>query len=253
MRFSALTALLCLCALWSSAAQAQRAETVETDVSTRQIAIESNFSGARLVVFGTVTNSRQTAPESGVYDLAVVIRGPEQPAVLRRKSRVLGIWINTRSRIYQNVPGYYAILSTRPIEEITDKKILTKYGIGFDNILVERDTPDDPFRDAIIRIRQKDGLYRHSDTGVAFIGKSLFRATVDLPANVPVGEYWTDVFVFREGKLLSHSSTTIDLRKEGFERFVFNAAFEKPLLYGIAAVLVAILAGLAASAIFRKD
>lgn len=253
MKYGLFATLLCLCIAWNSAVRAQGPEEVETDVSTRQVAIESNFSGAKLVVFGTVTNSRQTAPESGIYDLAVVVRGPEQPAVMRRKSRVLGIWINTLSRVYQNVPGYYAILSTRPLDEITEKKTLDKYGIGFDHILVERDTPDDPFRDAIIRIRQKEDLYQYSDTGVAFIGKSLFRATVDLPANVPVGEYWTDVFVFREGKLLSHNSTTINLRKEGFERFVFTAAFEHSLLYGIAAVLTAILAGLAASAIFRKD
>lgn len=231
-------------------------ESVETDVSAREIAIESNFTGVRIVVFGSISNSRQTTPESGIYDLAVVIRGPEEPLISRRKERVMGIWINTSARAYQNVPGFYAVLSTRPLDEIADRKTLNKYGIGFRSLVLERrgpDAPPDPYRDAIIRIKESKGLYRKSDFGVAFIGKSLFRATVDLPADVPVGEYWADVFVFREGQLLSHSSSRLNIQKQGFERLMYTMAFDYPLLYGIAAVIVAILAGLLASALFRRE
>lgn len=244
--------LLCLCGV----AAAATPETVETDVSEREIAIESNFTGVNIVVFGTITHSRQATPESGVYDLAVVIRGPEQPVVLRRKSRLFGIWINTDSRTYQNVPGYYAVLSTRPLDEIADRKVLRKYGIGFASLLVERtgpDQPPDPYREAIIRINQKKGLYRKSEFGVTFIGRSLFRATAALPADVPVGEYWADVFVFRDRKLLGESSSRLNIQKQGFERFMYTAAFQHPLFYGIAAVVAAMLAGLIASAIFRRD
>lgn len=231
-------------------------ETVETDISSREIKIESNFTGANIVVFGTIANSRQESPEAGYYDLAVVVRGPEKPVITRRKSRVFGIWINTQSRPYQNVPGYYAILSTRPLDEVAKPELLKKYGIGFDSLLLERTESgevDDPFRDAIIRINWKNGLYRKDEFGAAFIGTSLFRATATLPANVPVGEYWADVFVFSKGKLLSHSSSSLNIHKEGFERVVYNLAFDNPLLYGIVAVIAAVLAGLLASAAFRKD
>lgn len=240
----------------SRPALAQLKEKVETDVSSRSIAIESNFTGAEIVVFGTIANSRQTAPEAGLYDLAIVVRGPEIPVIARRKSRVMGIWINTSARPYQNVPGYYSILSTRPLSEITDEETLLKYGIGFESLIIERTEPGDPadpYRDAIIRIREDEGLYRKKETGAAFIGTSLFRATAELPANVPVGEYWVDVFVFRDGKLLGEHSSSLVLRKEGFERFVYRLAFDQPLLYGLLAVMTAMIAGLLASAIFRKD
>jgi hypothetical protein len=68
-----------------------------------------------------------------------------------------------------------------------------------------------------------------------------------------VGEYWADVFVFSGGKLLSHNSTSLTIGKQGFERFVYNLAFEKPLVYGIIAVILAVIAGLGASAVFRKS
>lgn len=250
----AIVLLVCGAALGPAAAQPR--ETVETDISSRNIAIESTFTGASIVVFGTITKSRQTAPEAGLYDLAIVVRGPEHPVIMRRKSRVFGIWINTDSRPYQNVPGYYAVLSTRPLNEIADKETLLKYGIGFDSLLIERggaDGAEDPFREAVLRIRQKEGLYRKKETGAAFIGTSLFRATADLPANVPVGEYWVDVFVLREGKLVGENSSTLTLSKQGFERFVYRLAFDRPLVYGLAAVAAAMIAGLLASAIFRKE
>lgn len=244
---------LCFCA---SVAHAQGRESVETDISSRNIAIESNFTGAEIVVFGTIANSRQSAPESGLYDIAVVIRGPEEPMVTRRKERVLGMWINTRQRQFQNVPGYYAVLSTRPLEDIADRDTLLRYGIGFNSLLVERTRPTDPpdpFRSAVIRIMQNAGLYRRSEEGVTFLGTSLFRATFDLPANVPNGEYWAEVFAFTDGAMISHNATRLSIRKEGFERFIYNLAFDKPLVYGVLAVIAAMLAGLLASAVFRKD
>lgn len=251
--------LILFLTLWwaaPAASLAQPGETVETDISSRNIAIESNFTGAEIVVFGTVLNGRQTSADHGLYDLAVVIRGPEKPIVVRRKSRVLGIWVNTRSRSYQNVPGYYAVLSTRPLNEIAEEDLLHKYDIGFSSLLpggAGADEPADPFSEAVIRIQQNKGLYRRSDDGVSFIGSSLFRATVGLPANVPVGEYWADVFLFADGELVSHNSSPLTIHKEGFERFVFTLAFQQPLLYGVAAVIAAMIAGLLASAILRRD
>ena len=251
-----LAALLALLIAGQGAGAAPPRTTIETDVSSRLIAIESNFTGVRLVVFGSIADKSRKRRKATDYQLAVVVRGPETPIVTRQKSRVLGIWANTDSRPYQNVPGYYAVLSTRPLNQLAEPDVLIKYGIGFDSLLIERTetgTPEDPFREAVLRIRAKEGLFQRDNDGVTFVGEHLFRATVELPATVPVGEYWTDVFVFSDGKLLSHNSSAIVIQKEGFERFIYTMAFDTPLLYGIVAVIAAMLAGLLASAVFRKD
>jgi hypothetical protein len=45
--------------------------------------------------------------------------------------------------------------------------------------------------------------------------------------------------------------TTIAVRKVGLERWIYNLAHQKPLIYGILSLTIAILAGWLASAVFR--
>lgn len=252
-------ATLLLCACGGSALALDDNEGVSSDISSRDIAIQSNFTGARIVVFGAVENSKQDAPEAGVYDVAVVIRGPDKTFVTRRKERILGIWINRATATFENIPGFYAILSTRPLEEIAKPSTLKGLGIGFESLdLVPRGhdelRPEDrEFRDALIRVKKREGLYLEASVGVAFISPSLFRATLDLPASVPVGEYAADVFLFRDGKLLGLNRSKLRIHKVGFERFVYALAFDQPLAYGLIAVIAAVAAGLIASAVFRRD
>jgi uncharacterized protein (TIGR02186 family) len=253
-------AFCAMLALAAPGAPAAADERLEADVSTREIAVQSTFTGVRIVVFGAVDNSRQTGPDDGLYDIAVVVRGPEESLVARRKSWFAGIWVNAESRRFESVPGYYAVLTTRPVEEIARSEVLDAHGIGFDSLRFMRDDTalgprdmQEPFRDAVIRIMGREGLYVIDGQGVSFVGTTLFRATAYLPANVPVGEFTVDVYLFRDGELLSRHTSGFSLFKEGVERAVTVMAYDYPLLYGIAAVLLAIAAGLAASAAFRRD
>ena len=96
-------------------------ETVEADVSTRTIAVTSAFAGTEIIVFGSVVNSRQPSAEAGTYDIIVVLEGMPIPLTVRRKTNVAGLWINTDAVDFESVPSYYAIASTRPIEEIATR------------------------------------------------------------------------------------------------------------------------------------
>ena len=237
-------------------------EKIESDLSSRRIAIESNFTGQQIVIFGTIENSKQSDFEPGLYDVVVVVRGPKETIIARRKSKVAGIWINTNSLKFANAPGYYALLSRRELKEIASPTILTAYRLGFDSLglrpigknvaaLAAEGLSD--FKDAVVRIKQREGLYIYDPEGVVFVGRNLFRATVNLPASVPVGRYATDVYLLRNGEVLSHNRSELKISKAGFERFVYSAAFDYPLLYGIIAVLIAMSAGLLASAMTRRD
>ncbi len=259
--FVTLLALL-LTGLSVAVLAAEKTEEIESDISSRNIAIESNFTGSRIVIFGTINNSLQADQDVGIYDIAIAIRGPNRTIVTRRKSKVAGIWINQASQTFANAPGYYAVMSNRPLPDIAEQKVLNAYGLGYHSLDFEPvksgDTkPSEPglaeFREAAIRIKQNEGLYIHDPAGVVFVGRNLFRTTIDLPANVPVGTYASDVYLLRKGKVLSHNRSDLTINKEGFERFVFSAAFDYPLIYGILAVIMAVTAGLLASALTRRD
>ena len=103
-----------------------------------------------------------------------------------------------------------------------------------------------------MRLKRKDGLYLDRPYGVIFTGKSIFRASILLPANVTVGPFDTRVYLFREEKLLSRFTVRLTLEREGLERHLHAFAYRLPTLYGIVTVMIAVGAGLLASTVFRK-
>lgn len=240
-------------------------ETLQIDLSARTIPIETDFAGARLILFGAVENSKQTAAEAGLYDIIVVIEGPTDRVSVRRKTRAAGIWVNTRAITFQEVPSYYAVITTRPLEEIASGKNLEKmqdrHEIGFHSVYMEIAPGQgknpaanelDAFKEALIRLKRHEGLYREDQYGITFIGRSLFRATIHLPANVQVGTFRVRAFLFRNGEFLSQVTAPLKLERAGIERFVHSLASTYPLIYGLGAVLLAVTAGLLASIVLKK-
>ncbi len=237
-------------------------ETVQADVSSRSVAITSSFTGTEIVVFGAVDNSRQPTAESGLYDIVIVLEGTPTRLVARRKSNVAGIWINTDSITFQSVPSYYAIVSTRPLDEVANPQVLRENDIGFEQV---RMTPIQgwetgvttaelqEFAEAVVRLKQRDGLYVQEEYGVVFIGRSLFRASVNLPANVPVGPLNVRVHLIRDGNILSTYTARVGLERQGLELLLHSFAFNRPFLYGVFTVMIAVGAGLLASAAFRRN
>ncbi|HUU65707.1 MAG TPA: TIGR02186 family protein [Methyloceanibacter sp.] len=232
-------------------------EQVQSDISTRDIAIQSNFTGIEILIFGSVDFSDSRTPGEGRYDVITVVRGPNEPIVLRKKERVAGIWINGPGKSYSTVPGFYAVLSTRPVRAIASDQTLKELGIGLADFNFGRATVGSPqeqaYRSAMIRLKKQKKLFQERDDAVKFIGRSLFRGTVALPVNVPIGRYSVDVYLFRDGALASKSQGSLEVNKAGLEEIVYKLAFRRPFLYGLLGVLIAVLAGLAGWYAFRRD
>jgi uncharacterized protein (TIGR02186 family) len=252
-----LAASLLLPGRQAAAADAPRPEQVQSDVSSREISIQSNFTGIEIVLFGSIDFSRGPAPDEKPYDVIMVIRGPNRPIVVRRKEQIAGLWMNGSSKTFPSVPGFYAVLSSRPFRAVTSEAVLKKLGIGFSNLdfgkTAEGESADDGFRPSLIRLQQDHGLFLESDDAISFLGRSLFRGSVQLPVNVPIGRYTTQVFLFRDGKLLSQSQNSLQVHKVGVERVVYMLAFHHSFVYGLLAVLMAVSAGLLGWAVFRRE
>jgi len=230
-------------------------------LSTHQVQINSSFVGTDLVLFGAIERDEKTVPRSGGYDVVVRVTGPPQTQVTRRKSRVLGIWVNTQSRVFIDAPGYLAMLSNRPLNEIAGPEALRRYRIGLENVTFPQqiagdigDVPlNDPFRMAFLRLNRELRLYREVSNAVTFLTPNLFRAAIRIPANVPVGTYLVDANLFAEGVMLATSNSAIEIQKVGFEQFVASSAREHGVLYGLATAGLALLTGWIASVVFRRD
>lgn len=241
------------------APQTPTPERIQIGLSIDRFSIRSDFSGTDLTIFGSVDNADPLVSRQGRYDVVVVLEGPPRPTVVRRKDRVLGMWINTRSETFVNVPASYAISTTRAFQDMAEPATYRQLSLGVESIhLQPMDTLGsartiEEFTSALRDRKRATGLYNERVGGVQFLSQNLFRATVSLAPNVPVGTHRARAFLFKSGAFIGESSASLAIYKAGFEQSVFEAAHRYSLLYGFFAVVLAMLTGWLGSVVFRRD
>jgi uncharacterized protein (TIGR02186 family) len=245
--------LALLCWLWLAAA----APTVLiTDLSQGRIDINTRFKGADLLVFGAIQYPSGAVPDAPA-DIAIVVRGPVEPITVRLKQRVAGIWINTSAVRFETVPGFYAVATTRPIEDLADDRTTAIYEIGITNLQLSPASAAAAdeirrFEAGLIDVKRETGLFVEDPGAVVVTRNVLYRARIAIPAAVPVGDYVAEIHLIRKGRVIASSTTPIVIGKSGFERWVYVMAQEQSLLYGLTAVVAALAAGGIASAITAR-
>ncbi len=234
-------------------------ETIQIGLSTDRIAITADFAGADLTIFGAIENSDPLLARQGRYDVIVVLEGPGRPVVVRRKERVLGMWINVDSETFDNVPSSYSVATTRAWQDIAEPEKYRQLSLGANNLHIQpADTTDSPatiqdFTAALKELKKKTGLYSERIGGVQFLSANLFRASLSLAPNVPVGTHRARAFLFRNGMFIKETSAQLAIYKSGFEQTIYRFATNHSLSFGILAVLLAMLTGWLGRIIFRKD
>lgn len=236
------------------------AERLTIALSTMDIRIDSDFTGDAITVFGVIERDAAAVSRAAPYDVAVLVRGPVESVVARRKEPLLFLWVNRSSETFTAAPSYYALSSTRPLDEIATPQLLRRFGLGFRNIPLQvaeaAEARTDPeFRDAFIRLRKEAGLYSEFAGGVDFIGSSelVFLTAAWIPSNAPDGRYTVEVFLFSGSAFLAREEATLNVTKVGFEQFMYEASHNQALFYGLACVLLALFTGWLAGVIFRRD
>lgn len=230
-----------------------RAEIVVAGLSLDEISITANFEGSEILIFGAV-NRDAPIPQDAPLEVIITVEGPDRPVVVRRKDRRFGIWVNTEAAGVDAAPTFYAVATTSAFEDVLTDTNDLRYRVSVPRaIRAVGSGVDDPgnFTEALIRIRQDDGLYQLNEGAVTLRESTLFDTTVRLPANLVEGDYITRIFLTRDGEVVSLFERTIAVRKVGLERLIFNLAHDMPLVYGILSLTIAIAAGWLASAVFR--
>ena len=234
----------------------QAKPTLVPDVSARQIEIRYSFTGAQLLLFGAILYPRGRVPEEQP-DIAVVLRGPVQPILVREKEKIAGIWMNADSSRFRSAPSYYAVASSRPIKELLDERTAAIYEIGIGNLQLSPGTGDIPetarrFEAGLLDLRTRAGLYSENAHGVEISEGVLYRARISIPSQVPVGTYTAETFLIQDGRVLAVATRDIQVGKSGFERWVSLVARRHEGLYGLAAVIMSVGLGWIAAMIFRR-
>lgn len=232
--------------------------TIQIGLSTDRITITADFGGADLTVFGSVDNADPLAARQRRYDVIVTLEGPPKPVVVRRKDRVLGMWINVASETFVNVPTSYSVATNKRFQDITSPSGYKRLALGASNIYLEPQEKDDvgavaEFTAALRQQKATLGLYTERVGDVEFLSQNLFRATVTLAPNIPVGTHNARAYLFKDGKFLKQTFAQLFIRKSGFEQTLYRLAENHGTFFGLCAVALAMATGWAGRMLFRRD
>lgn len=230
------------------------AEEVVLGMSHDEVAITATFDGSEILVFGAIKRESKISPVP--LQVIVAVSGPSEPLLVRRKQRKFGIWVNTDTVEVDLAPSFYAVATSAPWDQVVTDTEDLRHKISINRAIRSVGAPmhienAQSFSDAVMRIRKKSGLYQLRENTVAVDQQTLFRTSIEMPANLTEGNYKTRIFLTRNGQVLSHFETDIAVRKVGLERFLFTLSRENPLVYGLMSLAIAIFAGWSASAVFQ--
>lgn len=243
----------------ASLAQDGERENITIGLSSETVQIATNFTGSDLTIFGSVNNAKADALATGGYDVIVVLEGPPKPITIREKKRVLGMWVNADAFSFRDVPRSYVLASTRNLRDVSPEETFRQLSLGvgmrFFEPVLENASPARLayFSTALRDQKIASGLYREGVGDVRFLSQSLFKATLFLPADIPLGTHRARAFLFKNGVFVDEDSTGLYVAKDSFEQWLFNSAQQHGFFYGLAAVALAIFVGWAGRQLFRRD
>ena len=245
---------LAILALWVTLfPSATSAESLISTLSDDAVEITSSFTGEQIVVFGAV---RGTPELNTAYQVAVVVQGPDQDVVVRKKERLLGIWANRTSREFERVPSYYVMHLSENFSATLTPADLVQYRLGVSSLPFVQEANSEAtaqrFALALVGLKSMRGLFAERKREVEFLAPNVFRTTFFLPSDIPTGEYRVSVYLFRDGGFLAGATEVLSIAKGGFSQRIARAALDFPLAYGLVCVALAIFTGWFAGVIFRR-
>ena len=188
---------------------------------------------------------------------------PRESVVARRKDRILGVWANRASETIVAVPSFYSLNTSRELDAIAlagaarpasssaSANIAFAYGGGSERQRSRRRRIPRCLRSPEVA---RAGFTASISAASRSSPATVFRSTIWIPANVPVGRYTVSrLSVFSGSALLAEASDGSTITKTGFEQYMFSISRSQSLLYGLGCVALALFTGWLAGVIFRRD
>ena len=206
---------------------------IVADLSQDNVEISTDFLGAKILLFGAYDGKKGD-------DIIIVVTGPKGLVTVQKKEKVFGVWVNTQKINYINSPKYLNILSNRDINDILNQRTRKIAEIGLNNLNVRiqpgkvvSKEKEKIWRKALTRNMLKSKLWSLNENSVYLNKNVLFRSYLTLPSNVPTGIFNVKILHYRNNKLISKETSTINVLKSGISAEIYNIAQNYSTLYGI--------------------
>jgi hypothetical protein len=225
-------------------------ETGSISTTPTSIEMGAQYDGINLKVKGTVPAGS---------DVILHLTGAVRDLHLRQKGKVGGLlWMNVGTVTLTNVPNVSLIDTSRPFSELGGVASPFRLESLRNVIKIEQDTKaeqiDIPHE--LFLLKKHERLYNEAEKGV-HLGPvegsiSSFSAELAIPSALAPGEYQVEAIAIKDGAVVGKYATTVRAELIGFPKWLSKLAFEKSLLYGILATVIAVFAGLAIGLVFQS-
>ena len=244
--------LVCLVGLGLTLDGARAATNLKVAMHPEQIRMGAGYDGAQVLLTGKL-------PAEAAALIRVV--GPAEHSRLKEKGRALGIlWMNMGSVEIADVPNVFLLYLPEKGGDILGAGGVPQVGLqGLHKQvkIVADDADTDALFDEFVKLKEKSGLYgTFADAiqyGPAEGGLKPFKATLALPAALPQGRYTVQVLAVANGAVAASEDLALEAHEVGVPSWISTFAFDHGTLYGIFAVVVAVIAGLLTGIIFRGE
>jgi len=229
---------------------------LQVRVQPNQILMGTFFNGSTISVSGEIP-----------ADAEVLIRvtGHPEDNKIKIKGQALGIlWMNLGTAEFHKTPSVFLLYPSRALNELlqASQQPWQDLGLGIEsvrkqvNIVSESEDKDMLFQE-FVKLKQKAGLYGILKDAIHYkeqnLGMKSFSGTLKLPSDLPQGTYKLEVYAIKDGSIAGSIAEDIEAEEVGVPALISTLAFNHGTLYGILAVLVAVIAGLLTGIMFKGE
>ncbi|MDR3553330.1 MAG: TIGR02186 family protein [Syntrophobacteraceae bacterium] len=248
IRYFTLLAVLCL----FSASTASAQDKLRLTVQPQTINIGTFYNGTTLTATGSIP-----------ADSEAVVRflGDSAEVHMKQKARVAGVmWMNLGSVTFEKAPSVCIVSSAVDLKNLASKAGaadgLNLAGMRQSIQIKSEGKCNFDIFDEFLKMKKQEGLYRQLSGNISYgkpaNGQKTFRALIPLPSRLKPGAYTVDVSAVGSGGIVARGEQPIEAKLVGPPALMATLAFNYPILYGVLASLIAILAGLGIGLVFQS-
>ncbi len=225
-------------------------QAMNLTVTPSEIHISIGYGGKNLVIKGTTS-------EPG--EVIIKISSKTEAARFKYKGKAAGLfWMKIGDIEYKPVPSVYKVYSTGKINEILNADERASYYIGYDSLenMVQieggpKELDKDLWFKQLVKFKEENGLYSIQEGTVRFTSDNQFECKIHWPFQAMPDDYKVEAFLVKNQHILDKADTVLKVKRVGIVKQFTSMAFGKPAVYGVMAVVIAIIAGVAVGMVFK--
>ena len=201
--------------------------------------------------------------DSGV-DLIIKMTSPEGHQVMKQKGKVGGVlWMNVGQLKFENTPNFYAVYSTKKLDEMLNKEEQERYVIGYPALAkhvevtpIKNEEEKAKWFEEFVKFKEDSRVYTSSfgkiETTMKADGRQEYFILTDWPYQAAPGDYLVTVYAVKNGKVVEQATSNVNVEQVGVVKTLATMAKNSAAFYGILSIGIALGAGFGVGLVFRK-